>query len=78
MSILVRGNLWLFFKTFYNMWLLVSVLFENGRILAGHTEGLFSVRAWVVNMRNTLCLYHHRCVFAGVVGIATSCSLKSI
>lgn len=78
MNIVVRGDLWLFFQTSYNTWLLISVPFENGRTLADHTEGLFSVRAWVVNMRNTWCLYHHRCVFAGGVGIATSCSLKCI
>lgn len=33
------------FKTIYIIWLPVSVPLENGRILAGHTENLFSVRA---------------------------------
>lgn len=58
--------------------MVTSVSSENGRILADHTEGLFSVIAWAVNVRNLLCLSHHRCVSAGVVCIATSCSLKSI
>ena len=29
-----------------------------------------------MNMRSIECLYHHRCVFAGVVIIAALCSLK--
>lgn len=33
------------FKTIYIIWLPVSVPLENGRILADHTENLFSVRA---------------------------------
>lgn len=47
MAILVRSNPWLviIFKTIYIIWLPVSVPFENGRILADHTEDLFSVRA---------------------------------